>query len=106
MAKLFSHKVLKNNAGQSLVEYIFLLAVVSALTFTVLRSAKFQQVFQGNSGFFATIRQGMVYSYRYGLQFKEADGANMAFDYTSTAHDTYTKNGNSRFFASNGKYPP
>jgi hypothetical protein len=106
MAKLFSHKILKHNFGQSLVEYVLLLAVLTALTFTVLKSARFQQLFQGKSGFFATIKQGMVYSYRYGLQFKETDGANMAFDYTSTEHDTYTKNGNSRFFASNGKYPP
>ena len=105
MAKLFSYKVLKQNSGQSLVEYVFLVAVVSALTVTVFKSAKFQQIFQGQSGFFTTIRQGMVYSYRYGVQFKESEGADMAFDYSSASHDTYSKNGNSRFFASKTKYP-
>jgi hypothetical protein len=105
MAKFISHKILKQNIGQSLIEYIFLLAIVSALSFTIFKSARFQQLFQGQSGFFATIKKGMVYSYRYGLQFQESDGANMAFDYSSASHDTYTKNGTSRFFASQGKYP-
>lgn len=105
MAKFISHKILKQDLGQSLVEYILLLAVVSALSFTIFKSARFKQLFQGQAGFFAGIKKGMVYSYRYGLQYKESEGADMAFDYSSASHDTYTKNGTSRFFASQGKYP-
>jgi len=106
MAKFIFHKILKQNNGQSAVEYILLLAVISALTFTVFKSARFQQLFNGRAGLFANMREGMVYSYRYGLEYKAGNPTSLSSDYSSNAHDTYAQNnGESRFFASKGAYP-
>ena len=106
MAKFLLFKILKKNNGQSAVEYILLLAVISSLMFTIFRSERFKQLFQGQSGLFANIRQGMMYSYRYGLDIRYNNSPDMNFQYGSNAHDTYTKGGASRFFSSKGAYPP
>ena len=56
---------MKNDKGQSTVEYILLLAVVTSLFFTVFRSEMFQKFFGENSSFFQTIAERIAMNYRY-----------------------------------------
>lgn len=102
MAKYRLSFILKNQSGQSAVEYILLLAVLSALTFSVLNNAAFKDFMAGNSGLFLTIRKGMEYSYRYGLPSSpDIDlDEKRDFDLQSNKHDLYfnTKENASRFF--------
>ncbi len=102
MAKLQNSFFLKDEKGQSVVEYILLLVVVSALSITVLNNRKFKEFVGGETGLFVAIRKSMEYSYRYGRELNaDADyDAAMSFNYQSNKHDTYfnTKENTSRFF--------
>lgn len=109
MAKSFSFRLLKNNLGQSAVEYILLLAVLTSLGYTFYNNKKFKDFIKGKDGMFATMRKGMSYSYRYGLElrgdipFEEK----IDFNYQTNKHDTYlnSKENKSRFFNGVSPYP-
>ncbi|MBT3585283.1 MAG: hypothetical protein HN509_10270 [Halobacteriovoraceae bacterium] len=94
------NNILKSEAGQSVVEYVLLLVVVTSLAFTVFNSAAWKKFMGKDSGFFAQMRQKMQYSYRHGLE---------GFDDTSNfvKHDTYFNpaEGTSRFFLAKEPYP-
>lgn len=109
MAKSINLGLLKNQAGQSLVEYILLLAVISSLGYTFYNNKRFKEFIKGNDGMFATMKKGMAYSYRYGLEYKSdiPFEEKMDFDYQSNKHDTYmnSADGVSRFFGGNDPYP-
>ncbi len=102
MAKFQISFFLKNKQGQSVVEYILLLAVISALGFSVLNHQAFKDFTSGNSGLFLKLRQGIEYSYRYGLPVGEDTNLDEArnFSLQTNQHDLYfDKKGNqSRFF--------
>lgn len=103
----FKNNYLLNSRGQSAVEYIFLIAILSALAFSVFNNRRFKE-FMAGKGFFESIRRGMEYSYRYGRELKvgvDYDRA-MDFNYTTRDHDTYFNNEEvkSRFFAPADKY--
>ena len=109
MAKLQNSDLLRNSKGQSVVEYILLLAVISSLTFALYNSRNFKEFIKGDVGFFDAIRKRMEYSYRYGRELDadvDYDQA-MSFDYGSNKHDTYynAKENSSRFFAGQDVYP-
>ncbi len=108
MAKLKIYFILKNQSGQSAVEYILLLAVLSALSFSVLNNAAFKDFMAGNSGLFLSIRKGMEYSYRYGVPVSPETNLDEArdFDLQSNKHDLYfnTKENASRFFSGTEPY--
>jgi len=91
MAKLQCLKILKSAKGQGVVEYILLLAVVASITFIVFKDKNFKAFIKGDSGMFATMKRGMMYSYRYGrdLQTAENYDAAMGFEYTTNQHDQY-----------------
>lgn len=110
MDKFFFNKILKSNKGQSAVEYILLLAVISAIGTTFLRNKKFQDFIQGKNGLFANMKLGMAYSYRYGRTAEAGSDAALGFDYTTNQHDTYLSNssgnaGSSHFFSNTAHYP-
>ena len=109
MAKSFVFRVLKNQRGQSAVEYILLLAVLSSIGYTFYNNKKFKDLIRGNDGLFATMRKGMSYSYRYGVEFKNSYPyeEKMGFEYESNKNDTNLVNDKveSRFFAGQNKYP-
>jgi hypothetical protein len=109
MEKLFNFRILKNNIGQSAVEYILLLAVISSLSYTVYNNKKFKSFLAGKDGMFAAMKKGISYSYRYGLEYsQEVAGSydeKMQYEYTTNAHDTYFKDGSSRFFTGVEAYP-
>ena len=109
MAKSFNPKLLKNNLGQSMVEYILLLAVITSLGYTLFHNKRFKDFIKGQDGMFATMKKGMSYSYRYGLEYKSDTpfDERINFDYSSNKHDTYVNptTGTSRFFGGNTAYP-
>ncbi len=109
MAKLQNLVLLKNKKGQSVVEYILLLAVLSSLSFALYNSTRFKSFIKGDVGFFDSIRKRMEYSYRYGRELNadvEYDSA-MEFSYGDNKHDTYynKQENSSRFFAGQDAYP-
>lgn len=91
MAKFQFSKILKSEKGQGLVEYILLLAVVSSVTFIVFKDKRFKAFIKGDSGMFATMKRGMMYSYRYGRDLQSAENydAAMGFEYSTNQHDQY-----------------
>ena len=109
MEKSFNLGILKNNIGQSAVEYILLLAVISSLSYTFYNNKKFKSFLAGKDGMFATMKKGISYSYRYGVEYSQDVAGSydekMQFEYTTNAHDTYFKEGNSRFFTGADAYP-
>jgi Flp pilus assembly pilin Flp len=95
-----------NQSGQSAVEYILLLSVISVLTFSVVNSKRFKDFMGPDSSFFAAIRSRVEFSYRHGFNGKaEDDKTNNNY---SQFHETYYdyETGKSRFFSGAGVYPP
>ena len=108
MAKSQCTVFLRNPRGQSLVEYIMLLAVLSSLGFSLYNSKRFKAFIGGNQGLFSTMRKGISYSYRYGRELRgniDFD-EKMNFDYKTNKHDTYfnAAQGNSHFFTGTEAY--
>ncbi len=111
MAKLqISHILKTSSRGQSVVEYILLLAVLSSLSFSLFNNRRFKEFLGGDKGFFLTLRKGIEYSYRYGRPLSpdvDTDAA-LSFEYQNNKHDTYfnPKENKSRFFGGINAYPP
>lgn len=103
MAKLQNPVLLKNKKGQSVVEYILLLAVISSIGYAFYNNRAFKEFIRGDVGLFANLRKRMEYTYRYGREMDaevDYDQA-MNFQYQSNKHDTYfnSKTGQSHFFS-------
>lgn len=83
--------------GQSVVEYILLLAVITSLAYTVYSNPKFKQFF-GERGFFEAMRVRIGFAYRYGYEGTEPAEE---FQYTNNKHKTYLneETSMSRFFS-------
>ncbi|MBC7539583.1 MAG: hypothetical protein H7281_12235 [Bacteriovorax sp.] len=110
MAKSFNLRLLRNNLGQTAVEYILLLAVISSLSYTFYNNKRFKSFLAGKDGMFAVMKRGISYSYRYGLDYKKEVSyeEKMDFDYTNNKHDTYynAADNSSHFFSGTEAYPP
>ncbi len=91
MAKFFISKILNSEKGQSAVEYILLIAVIASVTFAVINNKKFKDFMKGDSGLFASMREGMMYSFRYGRDIRTAENPeqSFSFEYNSPNHDLY-----------------
>ena len=102
MGKKTIYFLVRNENGQSLVEYVLLFGVVLVLTFSVLQSDRFKDFFGEDSEVMQSLRKRMMYSYRHGT-FGEED----VTDYNSGAHDTFKMPGDnqSRFFSPIVEYP-
>jgi len=109
MAKLQIPRILRSKKGQSVVEYILLLAVLSSLAFAVFNNRRFKDFMGGEKGFFLSLRKGIEYSYRYGRPVSpdEDVDASLSYEYQSKEHDTYynKKETKSRFFGGITAYP-
>lgn len=107
MAKL-QNTFFLNKKGQSAVEYILLLAVLSSIGFSVYNSRRFKDFVGGEKGLFVGMRRSMEYSYRYGRELNpEVDyDQSMGFNYQTNKHDTYynSKENISRFFSGADPY--
>jgi hypothetical protein len=93
-------QVLRNEKGQSVVEYILLLVVVMSLSATVYNSDAFKKFMGPNSEFFKALSDSIEFSYRHGLQ-----GFEDTTDYNSLNHPTYTDGSKTRFFLPQSQYP-
>ena len=84
----------KHNKGQSVVEYIMLLAVMVVIGMTIFKSDLFTKFMGSDSEFFAALRGYFEYTYRHGTP----TGRNEDMTQTGISHDSYYKNGSTRFF--------
>lgn len=98
MQKFFKHS---KQAGQSTVEYVLLLGVVSVLTVSLLRSDALNNALGEDSELMGVMRARMEYAYRHGRE-GDVDGSL----YEDRSHETYRRPGGSRFFLPQGPYPP
>jgi hypothetical protein len=109
MGQFFKNKIVRNMQGQSVVEYILLLAVISALGANIYRSKRFKDLLAGKQGLFATMKIGMAYSYLYGREYQgnSTFDPTVPFDYSSKNHDTYfnTQKSSTHFFINSDPYP-
>ena len=102
-----AHFLIENKKGQSLVEYVLLIAVITSIAFAFLHNRRFKDFMSGKNGYFATLREGMSYSYRYGREYSQDvdfDTA-MNYNYGTNTHDTYLHSATmTRFFSSKEPY--
>lgn len=89
------------NAGQSVVEYILLLAVVMTIMITIMNSDYFKSLLGPESQVFEVMRQTMEYTYRHGRFGTKGVGED---NYDGT-HESYYDGSNSRFFSPQVEYP-
>lgn len=93
----------KNNAGQTTLEYIFLLIVLLGILGLVFRHPFFKGFVEGGS-FITEIGTYMQYSYRHAISGQEKE--KYPPTYLSPQHDSYQgKAGNTRFFGPKQGYP-
>lgn len=108
MAKLQNIIFLRNEKGQSAVEYILLIAVLSSVGYSFYNNRRFKEFIGGEKGLFVALRKGMEYSYRYGRPLDETIDYEkaMEFDYNTKEHDLYySKNDNrTHFFTGTNSY--
>jgi hypothetical protein len=93
--------ILNNQRGQSMVEYILLLAVVVAISATVLKSGFVSDYFGEDGTFTKNFKLELEYSYRHAVRGRKANSVN----YTSPNHDSYKFSGDTRFFGPLQRYP-
>ena len=83
---------LLKQSGQSTVEYLLLLLVVSVLSFSIYNSARFKQFLGPDSAFFTILKSKIEFSYRLGHDSQDDNG-------DLPNHKLYrTDGGESRFF--------
>lgn len=94
-----------NDRGQTAVEYILLLSVISVLTFSVINSKKFKDFMGPDSSFFAAIRSQIEFTYRHGYA-NRSENDKTDNNYSSN-HETYynSDQGKTRFFTGGESYP-
>ena len=99
----FKKYILKDQSGQTAVEYILLFAVVMSLILFVFKSDKFNKLF-GEQGDFATVYKSEIeYSYRHTLSDRVPYSKP---NYLDNGHDSFKRpSGNSRFFGARDAYP-
>lgn len=105
MAKL-RKVLLLNKKGQSLIEYLLLLLVISSVAFGIFNHPRLKKFIGPNSSYFNALKRGMEYSYRYGNDLPDGDYSDVGFDNSTNAHSLYLnkKEGQSRFFATQEAY--
>lgn len=86
--------------GQTLIEYLVLLSVVALIVLTVTRNSVFQRLLGPNSNMFSAISRYMEFTYRHGLS-GTYDSSNYG---PGSEHETYYKNGSTRFFSGLDEY--
>lgn len=89
--------------GQSTVEYILLFAVVISLVGFVMKSQRFQELFGEDGKFAKTFRSEIEYSYRH-ARWGKVKNLGEVPNYNQK-HDSWEKNGATRFFGPEQKYP-
>ncbi len=91
---------LKNNQGQSTIEYVLLMGVVLTYMLVVFRSNVFQSFLGTEGKFFVRYKAFVEFTYRYPV----SGFVDPAPDYQLT-HPGYFQGGDTRFFGLESKYP-
>ena len=97
-------KTKMNERGQTVVEYIFLTAVVVSLAVAVFNSPVFKRFLGKDSEFFTALRKVFMVSYRHGLYESNINPTvNPEEDY-SGVHRSYVGDNSTRFFTPMAPY--
>jgi hypothetical protein len=106
------YKSMKSPSGQSAVEYILLLAVVTLLAFTFFRSPLVKDFFASDGAFFTYIRSYLSYSYRHATPGKSIEGVHIdrtpiggGLTSGGARHESYATPSETRFFGPAEVYP-
>lgn len=96
--------VLKNQRGQSVVEYILLLSVCISLVFTFYRSQTFKRLFGSEGSIGQAIKTESEFNYRHAYPRKAGDLNQV--NYSGTSHPSYydSTSGETRFFGPKEPY--
>ncbi len=95
---------LKQQKGQTMVEYMLLLAVVVSIMLTFYKSKLFQKYFGNKGSIGQTIKKRSEFSYRHG--FMGVEDPQPKDSREGRTHPTYVDPaGGSRFFGPKTKYP-
>ena len=100
MGKNILRKILHNSKGQSIVEYILLLAVLFSIMAAVFNSRAFKNFLGDDAEFFEMLRKRYEYTYRHG-RFGNEDTTPQPQAVRGQNHDTYS----GRFFTPADPYP-
>ncbi|WPU65589.1 hypothetical protein [Peredibacter starrii] len=101
---------IKNQRGQTMVEYILLLAVVVSLVLTFYNSEAYRRLFGSQGKFGTKIKQDSEFAYRHAYLSKNQDGSidpDVSIgEKDITAHPSYydIKNSGTRFFGPKDPY--
>jgi len=97
-------KIESNEKGQTVVEYIFLTAVVVSLAVAVFNSPVFKRFLGKDSEFFVALRKVFMVSYRHSLYESTINpSTNPEEDYSGT-HKSYVGDNSTRFFTPTNPY--
>lgn len=89
---------MKNQKGQSTVEYILLFAVVSSIAFTIFNGLGFNRIFGPNGEVATSYRNQLEFSYRHAFA---GNGGGGEPNYENGNHESYQK----VFFSAQDAYP-
>lgn len=93
----------RQQRGQTLVEYILLLSVVAGILLTFYKSRLFQRYFGDRGLIGQTIKSRSEFAYRHGYMGVEDTHPKGSRD--GASHPTYTDGNESRFFGPQDRYP-
>jgi len=94
----------KGDKGQTVVEYIFLTAVIVSLAVAIFNSPVFKKFLGKDSEFFVVLRKIFTVSYRHGLyEGSIIPKSDPAEDYNGE-HKSYVGDNTTRFFTPTGPY--
>ena len=96
---------MKNQKGQSVIEYVLLLGVVMLFILVVIRSTAFDNFLGEGSPFFKILRERFVYTYCQGRKGNDPTKCHSVNYNNPEDHPSYSANGVSRFFSGKEKYP-
>lgn len=92
--------MIKNQKGQSVVEYLLLMGVLVSLGLVVFKSPFFKDVLGPDSNVFKSMKKFMTYSYRHARPGLEGNA-----DLSGGGHDSWVDGSKTRFFAPKDEYP-
>lgn len=95
---------LKNQYGQTVVEYILLLSVVFSLIFTFINSNFYKTMFGENGKLAQGMKSQTEFGYRHAYMMGRPTTPMPVIYNGADAHPSYNINGNSRFFGPQSPY--
>ena len=97
---------LRNQSGQSVVEYILLVAVLMSFVFLVFSSDRFKNLFGSGSEFSRSFANRISCNYRFAANTNLRNCSNLNRNYQNKTHPTYfPTGGQTRFFGPADQYP-